>query len=210
MAMTEPKQAEMEQAKPKRARAKRAKPPEPPPVERKLTEEEFLALPDTGHKVELVDGEVKEVPTGFAHEDIGMNLTALLLAAGVRKYGRLLGSSLGCRMASGNVRAPDVAFLSKARVPKGLERQKFLDGAPDLAVEVISPSEDHTDMMTKVGEYLESGAKQVWQVFPESRRVVVYRSLDQVFTLEAEDDLDGGDLLPGFRCRVADLFSETE
>lgn len=206
MAMTEPKQAEMEQAKPKRARAKRARPAEPAPVERKLTEEDFLALPDTGHKVELVDGEVKIVPTGWEHGQIIIRLI-LLMAPHALPHGQMADSSTGCRMASGNIRVPDISFIRKERAPQGDALQEFLDGAPDLAVEVISPNENHTDMMTKVGEYLESGAQHVWQVFPESRRVVVYRSLDQVFTLEAEEDLDGGDLLPGFRCRVADLFA---
>jgi hypothetical protein len=63
-------------------------------------------------------------------------------------------------------------------------------------------------MARKVAEYLASGARQVWQIFPETRRVVVYESLDRVRSLAADEELDGGDLIPGFRCRVADLMPD--
>lgn len=175
---------------------------------KKLTEAELMALPDDGRKYELVDGRAKEVPTGWEHGRIAIRLIKMFLATGAEENGELSESSTGYRLAEGLVRVPDVGFVTADRVPKGAERQRFFDGAPDLAVEIISPSEDEPDMARKVVEYLASGAQQVWQIFPESRRVVVYQSLDRVRSYGPDEELDGGDLLPDFRCRVADLMPD--
>jgi Uma2 family endonuclease len=174
---------------------------------KKLTEDELLALPDDGRKYELVDGRAKEVPTGARHGRIGTRLIRLL-GPYADEHGELFDSNTGFRMASGNIRSPGVAFVSRLRRPDGPLPMGFLNGAPDLAVEIISPSEDEPDRARKVVECLASGAQQVWQVFPESRRVVVYESLDRVRSLGAGEELDGGDLLPNFRCRVSDLMPE--
>lgn len=172
---------------------------------KRLTEEEFMRLPDDGRKYELVDGEVKEVPTGGLHEDVGM-LLALVLGPHALKVGRIYGSSLGCRMQSGNIRAPDVSVMLASRLPDGKSPSAFLEGAPDLCVEVISPSEERREMFRKVGEYFDSGAQQVWHIFPETRRVVVYSLTDDIRVLQGEDELTAGDLIPGFSCRVSDIF----
>jgi len=174
---------------------------------KKLTEDELMALPDDGRQYELVDGRAREEPTGARHGRIGTRLIRLL-GTYADPQGELFASSTGFRMASGNIRSPDVSYMSRSRLPDGPLPVGFLDGAPDLAVEIISPSEDEPDMARKVVEYLASGAKQVWQVFPQSRRVVVYQSLDRVRSYAAEEELDGGDLLPDFRCKVADLMPE--
>jgi Uma2 family endonuclease len=170
----------------------------------RLTEEEFLALPDDGRKYELVDGEAKEVPTFLRHGKIALALAILM--AELRRFGDLFDSSTGFRMAGGNIRSPDVSFVRKDRLPEDDDLDQFLDGAPDLCVEIISPSEDRHDIYRKLFEYFESGAQEVWHVFPEARRVVVHRSLDDVHTLRENDELESPDLLPGFRCRVRDLF----
>lgn len=170
-----------------------------------MTEEEFLALPDDGHKYELVDGEAKQVPTGGRHGWLASEINFFLRLA-VGSYGKVFDSSTGFRMASGNIRCPDVSFMRRERLPDGEAPVGFVDGAPDLAIEVISPSEDQRDSWRKIGEYFESGAAQVWHVFPETRRLVVFRSMDNVRTYTAEETLDAGDVLPGFSCRVADLF----
>jgi Uma2 family endonuclease len=109
-------------------------------------------------------------------------------------------------MKNGNIRAPDVSFVRRDRVPEGAEAQKFFNGAPDLAVEIVSPTEDREDAFRKIGEYFEAGARQVWIVQPATRTVTVYHSMDRVRTYEANEELEGGDLLPGFRCAVSDLF----
>jgi Uma2 family endonuclease len=174
---------------------------------KKLTEEEFMALPDDGRKYELVDGEVKEVPTGGRHGELELSISWMLKAAAKSAGGRLFGPSTGFQMAGGNIRSPDVSFMKKDRLPGGEAPEGFIDGAPDLAIEIISPSENRSDMLAKVIEYLDSGAQQVWHVFPEAQRVVAYRSLDDITTLHSSDTLEASDLLPGFQCRVSDLFA---
>jgi len=173
----------------------------------KMTEEEFLRLPDDGRKYELVDGEAKEVPTGFRHEEIGAVLIAALqLFVRRSRLGRVAGSSAGFRMRGGNIRSPDVSFVAEARLPEGQSPVGFMDGAPDLAVEIISPTEDFAELARKLGEYFVSGARMVWIVHPETRTVTVYRSLTDARTLAEDEELDGGDVVPGFKLAVKALF----
>jgi Uma2 family endonuclease len=143
---------------------------------RKLTEAEFLRLPDDGRKYELVDGEAREVPAGHEHDVIGMRLGARILSCASSRRGYVAGSQAGFRMLSGNIRSPDVAFTLKERLPDGKPSKGFEEGAPDLAVEIVSPNEDAADLLRKVGEYFASGAQQVWLLFPETRTVNVYTS----------------------------------
>lgn len=173
----------------------------------RMSEEEFLALPkDLGH-IELVDGEVVTVPTTLRHEDIGMNLMELMFAAGVRRHGRLFGSSAGFRMTNGNIRSPDLSFVRSARLPDGRAPEAIGDGAPDLAVEILSPSERPGAVYGKLGEYFDAGAEQVWLIRPEAGTLTVYGTSVEPVVLTGDDTLDGGDLLPGFQCRVADIFA---
>lgn len=175
------------------------------PPDRKLTEEEFLALPDDGRKYELVDGEAIEVSTGAEHEDVGAWLMTLI---GPYAYaiGRMYGSSVGCRMSGGNVRSPDVSVIRKDRLPGGKSPVGVLDGAPDLCVEIISPSEDRMEIIRKLNEYFDSGAQEVWHIYPSTRNVVVYSLTADIRYLGPGDELDGGELLPDFKCAVDDLF----
>ncbi len=171
----------------------------------RLTEEEFLRLPDDGRKYELVDGEAKEVPAGHKHDVIGANLI-VRIASYARGRGYLAGSQAGFRMITGNIRSPDVAFTLKERLPEGKPSEGFEEGAPDLAIEIVSPNEDKTDLLRKIGEYFASGAKQVWLLFPETQTVKVYTDPFEMRTLHADDEITGGELLPGFRCLVRELF----
>lgn len=171
----------------------------------RVTEAEFMRLPDDGRKYELVDGEIREVPAGVRHDIIGITVAALLRPA-ARGRGFVAGSQAGFRMKSSNIRCPDVSFTLKERFPSGQPPEGFGDVAPDLCVEIISPSEDWRDMIHKVAEYFEAGAQQVWHLFPEFQRVTVYTSPTQAQTYETEDTLTGGDLLPDFRCNVRELF----
>ncbi|MER3559288.1 MAG: hypothetical protein C4336_07470 [Armatimonadota bacterium] len=171
-----------------------------------LTEEAFLRLPDDGRKYELVAGEAKEVPAGHEHDVIGIRLGAKILQSESSRRGYVAASQAGFRMVSGNIRSPDWAFTLKARLPEGKPAKGFEAVAPDLAVEIVSPHEDATDLLRKIGEYFASGTQQVWLLFPETRTVNVYYSPFVVRTLSAEDELDGGDLLPDFWCKVSELF----
>ena len=173
-----------------------------PPV---MAEDEFLRLPDDGRKYELVDGELKEVPAGFEHDVLVMHL-GFMLRPHAQGRGFLAASSAGFRMAPGNIRSPDVSFTRKERLSDGRPSKGFADLAPDLCIEIISPSEERADMQRKVREYFASGAEQVWHLFPDARRVIVFRTPNDTTTLETDEEITGGDLLPGFACRVADLF----
>lgn len=171
----------------------------------RMTAEEFLRLPDDGRKYELVDGEPKEVPAGVRHDAIAMHV-GVMLYPHTRGRGALCSSQAGYRMRSGNVRSPGVSFTLKERLPDGRAPEGFGDVAPDLCTEIISPSEEPEEMARKIQEYFDAGAQQVWHLFPESRRLILYTSPQESTTHEADDEIDGGDLLPGFRCRVADLL----
>jgi Uncharacterized protein conserved in cyanobacteria len=175
-------------------------------VKPKMTEEEFLRLPDDGRKYELVDGEAKEVPAGVRHDAIVANII-LLLGPFVRQRAVICASSAGFRMVTGNIRSPDVSLVLRERLPEGQLPEGFMEGAPDLAIEVVSPNEDWAELGRKIGEYFMSGSKQVWLVDPQAKTVTVYKSLTDVHVLHAEEEITGGDLLPELRCKVVDFIS---
>ena len=101
-------------------------------------------------------------------------------------------------------RKPDVAFVSNNRLPDD-PWQEF-DGPPDLAIEVVSPTDVLKDIYEKVFEYLDAGARLVWIVEPFSQTVMVYRSRTDIHILTINDVLTGEDVVEGFSCPVADLF----
>jgi Uma2 family endonuclease len=176
-----------------------------------MTADELLRLPTgMGERYELVNGELMTMtPAGYEHGDIALELGARLrVYARTNQLGRVSGAETGFRLRSNpdTVRAADVAFVSQARIPPGRLPQGFFPGAPDLAVEIISPSEAAAEIQRKVTEYFTAGSHLVWVVYPDLRQVVVFRSARQSMVLAADDTLDGGELLPGFTCRVAELF----
>ncbi len=172
----------------------------------RMTEEELMRLPHDGRKWELVDGEAREVPTSYEHDIIGITIAALLRPH-AKGLGFIAGAQAGFRMTSGNVRSPDVSFMRKSRLTDGRPSKGFQVGAPDLCVEIISPSEEPTEMRRKTAEYFASGAAQVWHLFPETVRVIVYTSPLESRTFAADDEINAGELLPGFHCRVSELFA---
>lgn len=175
----------------------------------RMTEDEFMRLPKDGfkefHKFELVDGRLKEVPTRSSHDQIRFRLL-MRLGPFMLGQGGVSTGQAGFRMGDGNIRVPDISFTRKARLPGGRVPDAFGDVAPDLCVEMISPSEERADMARKVREHFEAGAEQVWHVFPERQQVVVFTAPAASRTLDADDTLTAGDILPGFSCRVGDLF----
>jgi Uma2 family endonuclease len=109
-------------------------------------------------------------------------------------------------------RQPDVAFVSYERWPKGRpvppDEDVAWEVAPDLAVEVVSPTDRAGELMTKIVEYLQAGVRQVWVVYPLQRFVLIYESLTKIRGVTEIEELDGGDVLPGFRTPLAGLFPE--
>ena len=176
-----------------------------------MTAEELLRLPTgMGECYELVAGVLKTTPAnGMCHGAIAANIGCLLHeAVSSSRLGDTVGAGTGFILSRNpdTVRAPDAAFVAAARLPAGDLPEGFFPGAPDLAVEIISPSEGATDVQRKVSEYFGAGARLVWIVYPDMRQVVVFRSARQSVVLTADDTLDGGELLPGFACPVAELF----
>jgi Uma2 family endonuclease len=174
-------------------------------TEKPITDEDLMRLPRDGRKWELVDGRLQEVATSFKHDQIVIWL-GRLMGPYADDIGGLTASQAGFRMSNHNVRSPDFGFTRYDRFPNGEVPDGFAEFAPDLAVEIISPSEEPGDMTRKVDEYFASGAQQVWHMFPETLAVKVFRSPSDVTMLGPDDEVDLDDLLPGFRSRVADLF----
>lgn len=187
-----------------------------PAVPRLLTAEEFLHLPEPieGGKMELDRGRVVCMsPVGLEHGEIAGTLWGAL-SAFVRANG--LGSvsvETGFKLAEDPdvVRAPDVSFVVTERRPKGSGRRGFVEGAPHLAVEVMSPDDREKDLLAKAGEYLDAGAARVWLVRPSTRSVTVFRAGGEVATRHEADTLtsdDAGFGGEGFALAVAGIFAE--
>jgi Uma2 family endonuclease len=174
-----------------------------------VTEADLLRAPRDGRKRELVDGRIAVSPAGYRHGRIAARLVRRLEQhADEGRLGDVLDSSTGFRLPGGNVRSPDVAFVARGRV-NGPEPRGFFDGAPDLAVEILSPDDDPRALMDKVGEYLRAGTRLVWVIDPERRIAAVYRSTADVCRLTESDPLTGDELLPGFACRLSDVLGPT-
>jgi Uma2 family endonuclease len=104
------------------------------------------------------------------------------------------------------VRVPDVAFLSNEKIAEVEDFSKFFNGTPDLAVEVISPSETYDEVQGKLEDYLAAGVKMVWIVRPKQKSVTVYNSLFDFKTFQENEALDGGEVLPDFKCNLQEIF----
>ncbi len=170
-----------------------------------------MALPD-GDRYELVNGELIIVdnsgmePGHFASV-LNAFLTTFVLS---HKLGVICDSSTAFTMKTGNKRSPDVSFVAKDRL-KGLKKlpKGFLQGAPDLAVEIISPSNNTFDEIhTKIVEYFDSGSKLVWVIHPDEESVLVYHKPQPDKLLQRSDSLDGETIIPGFTVPLAELFAD--
>lgn len=176
-----------------------------------LTAEDLLRMVPDGYRYELVKGELLRMPpAGNIHGKRAMRLGwRLARHVEANDLGVVFAAETGFRLASDpdTVRAPDIAFVIKTRVEEVGEFEGFWPGAPDLAVEVISPGDSYTEVEEKVEEYLQAGARAVWVVDPRRRTITVYRSLTDITILTENDTLEGGDIIPGFSCRAAEVFA---
>ena len=181
------------------------------PVIQGITADQLFQMPDDGFRYELVRGELKKMtPAGFKHGRLVVNLTVPLGAfVKQNRLGVVLGAETGFRLASNpdTVLAPDIAFIKQERLTLAGETEKFWLGAPDLVVEVLSPSDTVYEVEEKVATWLSSGTKMVWVVNPKLRRIHVHCSGASVQTLAESDVLHGQDVIPGFRLDVAELFT---
>ncbi|HST51338.1 MAG TPA: Uma2 family endonuclease [Pyrinomonadaceae bacterium] len=175
-----------------------------------MTADELFAMPKDGFRYELVKGELRKMsPSGSEHAAIIGRLTVRLgQHVEAKNLGLYFGAEAGFKIASDpdTVRAPDVAFVSRNRIPESGIPKNFWPGAPDLAVEVVSPGDTYNEVEEKVEQWLNAGTRAVWIVNPRRRNVSVYRSMKDVKRLSESDELDGGDVVPGFRCKVSEIF----
>jgi Uma2 family endonuclease len=176
-----------------------------------VTVADLLALPmGMGQRYELVMGELRVMsPAGWRHGNVVSNLHGRLEAY-VRQndLGMMFGAETGFRLARDpdTVRAPDIAFIAKKSLPKELPNDAFWPGAPDLAVEVLSPDDRTGEVDEKIEAWLVAGAAAVWIVDPKLRTVTLYEAANQVSVRAAGQTLDGGRVVPGFSCPVDELF----
>lgn len=175
-----------------------------------MTAEELFELQDDGGRIELVAGELARMtPTGGAHGALAVRIGRLLDEyVEANDLGVCCGAETGFILERDpdTVRAPDAAVVLASRVPASGVPVGYWPFSPDLAVEVISPSDRLADVHVKIAEYFAAGTHMVWLVEPETRMVHVYRSPQHVEVLGTADDLEGGDVLPGFLCPVQRLF----
>lgn len=180
-------------------------------ADRRLTLEEFQRMPEEDeHRLELSRGRVVREPRPGARH--GVVATELIFRMETWARGRGLGRTVAVTgfllsVDPPTVRGPDVAFISVGNLPPQGPARGFWKGAPDLAVEVLSPSNSAAEIQGKVLEYLDAGARLVWVIDPETRTATVYRSRAEIRLLTGADSLDGGDVLPGFRLPLAELFA---
>ncbi len=178
----------------------------------RLTAQDLWRLGEGDTRRELVNGEIVEMtPVGGVHGLVTLRI-GRWLAEHVERHGggQVVVGDVGFVLALPNdperVRAPDVAFVSSARLPGGRLPEGFLQGAPELAVEVLSPSDNPVEVQQKVRDYLEAGGRLVWVVAPQAKTVTVYRADGSARLLREPDHLDGEGVLPGLTIPLADVF----
>jgi len=173
------------------------------------TVEDVLRLADQGERYELIDGELVEMaPTSFGHGDVELRI-GRVFGDHVDRY--QLGTVVVGEVlflldrAAGLARAADVASVRRERLPLGRMVTGAFVGAPDVVVEIISPGNTANEIQQKIDQWLTHGTLAVLAVYPEQRSVVLWRENGAVI-LRGDDELNLDPAMPGFRCKVSDLF----
>lgn len=171
-----------------------------------LTADDLWNMPDHGGHHELVKGELRMMaPAGPEHGDRVMRL-AWRLAQYVEEHdlGTVFAAETGFRLSGDTVLAPDCAFVSKSRMAKTPKKPGFFRGAPDLAVEALSPGDSAEEVDEKIQEWLAGGVRLLWVINPKAKTISVYRAGGARLTvLKAGETLSGEKVVPGFQCEVA-------
>ena len=172
------------------------------------TDEALAALPRDGHKYEMLDGDLIMSPVHANHGTVCVRLI-LVLGEFVRqhKLGEIYDSSTGFRLSRKLLLSPDVAFVSRARLKKILiAPDKFLYGAPDLVVEVVSPGDRMSQLNRKLDRYFEHGTRLAWLVSWRQEQVHIYTPDSIEALTDPNDILTGRAVLPGFKCKLSRIF----
>jgi len=175
-----------------------------------VTANELSRMPRGRLRYELVQGELRQMPLfGGEHGVVATHLISLLADhAQSNHLGIVFGVGIGFKIAANpdTVRAPDIAFIGHERIPASGIPRGFWPGAPDLAVEVVSPGDTVYEVDEKVEEWLAAGARAVWIVNPKRRTITIHRASGETTTLREDEQLSGEDVVPDFSYRVADIF----
>jgi Uma2 family endonuclease len=173
------------------------------------TPEELLRIPD-GHRFELIDGNLVERAMGAESSMIATILiTFLQQHVKANRLGLVFTTDCGYQIfpeRPKRVRFPDGSFVARGRLPDDRPPLGHVRIPPDLAVEVISPRDSAYKVEEKIEDYLAAGVKLMWVVYPNTQRILIFRLNGPISRLGTNDELTGDDVIPGFRCRVADLF----
>jgi Uma2 family endonuclease len=171
----------------------------------RMTPEQFAALPDDDQRYEYIKGEVKAMsPAGGRHGGIATRLV-ILLGQTLDESDHIFDSSTGYRLPNDDVLSPDVSVILAGRLPDEVEPIGFIEIPPELAVEIISPSDRYADVLEKVQIYLNWGVSAVWVVEPEQRQIMVHTA-EQIVRVHGDDALVGGDAIPNFSARLDEIF----
>ena len=177
---------------------------------RLLTAADLLRLYSEGVRGELIRGELYEtMPSGQEHGEIAAHLCYLLIRfVKPRRLGRVMGSDAGVWLERDpdTVREPDVAFFAAGKMPPGERVSGYAEAVPNLVVEIASPRDSAREVRDKARMWLSFGVRIVWVVYPAARAVELHTADGGRRILTESDTLDGGDVLPGFSCRVGDIF----
>ena len=175
-----------------------------------MTAEQLYELPDDGLRYELLRGTLVSEPVPSRLHGRTVTRLSKLLSNYVdpRRLGVVYTGDTGFVLARqpDTVRGPDVAFLSAQRERETKNERPYIPGAPDLAIEVLSPNDRTREVLGKVSDYLAAGCRLVWVVNPAREEVSVFRSPFAPRILTGEHVLEGEDVLPGFSVTVAELF----
>jgi Uma2 family endonuclease len=176
-----------------------------------MTADELFMMPDDDHRYDLIKGELRRMsPAGSEHGALDARLTgAVGQYVEEHDLGEVFGAETGFKLASNpdTVLGPDLAFVSNERIPPSGIPVAYWPGAPDLAVEVVSPGNSRREIEEKITEYLAAGVRLVWIISPKRRTVTIYRANTEPVTLHESDTLDGQDVIPGFQYSVARIFT---
>lgn len=184
----------------------------PPPGT--ATEADVLAAEARPRKriCELIDGVLVEKAIAFRESLLAIFLGGLLEQfVSERNLGIVTGEQGMMRFWLGRVRVPDVAYISWARLPGGqIPTAPIPDVSPDLAIEILSPTNTEEEMKLKRKDYFKAGTKIVWVIDLETRTAAIYKSVRSCRRLTATDTLDGNNVLPGFQLPLATLFGKLD
>jgi Uma2 family endonuclease len=176
-----------------------------------VTADDLLRMPDDGFRYELVKGELRRMaPAGHEHGRVAVRFTwRVAQHVEANNLGAVYAAETGFLIATNpdTVRAPDVGFVRRKRLEGIGKVEGYWPGAPDLAVEVVSPGDTYTEVEEKAIEWIEAGALMVLALNPRKRSVTRYRSLNDITILNEDAILDLDEIVPGFKVAVKDIFS---